>query len=72
FTLEELSKYNGKDGMAAYVAISGTVYDVSAIPEWNNGDHNGYEAGVDATEIIKKSPHGLKVVEKLPIVGTLE
>ncbi|MBC7959232.1 MAG: hypothetical protein H7X94_05125, partial [Vallitaleaceae bacterium] len=46
FTLEELSKYNGKDGMEAYVAISGTVYDVSAIPEWNNGDHNGYEAGV--------------------------
>ena len=30
FTAEELAKYNGQNGQPAYVAIDGTVYDVSA------------------------------------------
>lgn len=29
FTREELAKFNGQNGQPAYVAISGTVYDVS-------------------------------------------
>ncbi len=71
-TLAELAKYNGKDGQPAYVAVDGVIYDVSAYPKWTNGDHNGYTAGNDLTEIIKnKSPHGVAKLKGVPVVGTL-
>ena len=34
FTLEELAKYNGKDGNPAYVAVNGIVYDVTNNAAW--------------------------------------
>lgn len=71
-TLAELAKYNGKDGNPAYVAVDGVIYDVSAYPKWKNGDHNGYSAGNDLTEIIKtKSPHGVAKLNGVPVVGKL-
>lgn len=73
FTLEELATYNGKDGQPAYVAVDGVVYDVTASPEWTNGEHKmGVTAGQDLTDIIKeKSPHGVAILEKFPVVGKL-
>lgn len=72
FTLEELAKFNGKDGNKAYVAVDGYVYDVTDVPPWNGGEHNGYEAGKDLSEEIKtKSPHGPGKLEGVPIVGKL-
>lgn len=72
-TLDELSKYNGKDGQPAYIAVDGIVYDVTSSPKWKNGEHNGFQAGNDLTEQIKNiSPHGLKVLERLNKVGTLK
>lgn len=72
-TLDELSKYNGKDGQPAYVAVDGIIYDVSSSPKWKNGTHNGFQAGNDLTDKIKKvSPHGVKVLERLKKVGTLK
>ena len=71
-TLAELAKYNGKDGQPAYVAVDGVIYDVSAYPKWKNGEHNGYSAGNDLTEIIKtKSPHGVAKLNGVPVVGKL-
>ena len=52
-TLEELEKYDGKDGQKAYVAVEGIIYDVTDIPEWQNGIHNGQVAGKDVTAAIK-------------------
>lgn len=72
FTLEELAAYNGKDGNKAYIAVDGKVYDVTDSPAWANGGHNGFEAGQDLTEAIKKAPHGLKVLDSLTQVGTLK
>lgn len=72
FTLEELAKYNGKDGAEAYVAIDGIVYDLSGLKGWKEGMHNGLEAGKDLSEEIQKSPHGVKKLEGLPVVGTLK
>ncbi len=52
FTLEDLAKYNGKSGMAPYIAYEGVVYDLSAVKEWKNGEHNGMVAGTDATKLL--------------------
>lgn len=71
-TLEELKQFDGKDGNPAYVAVDGVIYDVSNVRSWSNGMHKGYSAGNDLTDIIKnKSPHGVKNLEGLPIVGKL-
>jgi predicted heme/steroid binding protein len=72
FTVAELAKYNGKDGMPAYVAVDGVVYDVSNFPLWQGGTHQGlHQAGMDLTEEIKQSPHGASKIKDLPVVGTL-
>lgn len=72
-TLEELSKFNGKDGAKAYIAVDGTIYDVTDVPPWKGGTHQGkVQAGTDGSEMIKQSPHGKKVLEKLPVVGKLK
>ena len=71
-TLAELATYNGKDGQPAYVAVDGVIYDVSGYAKWKNGEHNGYSAGNDLTEIIKnKSPHGVAKLKGVPVVGKL-
>ncbi|MGL5354376.1 MAG: cytochrome b5 domain-containing protein [Clostridium sp.] len=73
FTVDELAKYNGKNGNPAYVAVSGVVYDVSGVDEWSNGNHKkGITAGKDLTDEIAKAPHKLKVLDEIPMVGILK
>lgn len=73
FSLEELAKFNGKDGSPAYIAVDGTVYDVTDLPPWKDGGHNGFEAGQDLTEAIKtQSPHGVAKLDGVPVVGILK
>lgn len=72
FTLDELATYNGQNGQPAYIAYKGIVYDVSNVPQWKNGTHNGEKAGTDVTNDISRSPHGDKVFADLPQVGTLQ
>lgn len=72
-TLEELAAYNGKNGMPAYVAVNGVIYDMTNSALWRNGMHNGNEAGQDLTEIIMtKSPHGLSTLSRVPVVGKIK
>lgn len=72
-TLEELKAYDGKGDHLAYVAVDGIIYDVTAIPEWKDGIHQGkYKAGQDLTEAIKRSPHGKSALEKAIVVGKLK
>lgn len=71
-TLDELGKYNGKDGNPAYIAVDGIIYDVTESKMWKDGEHNGYTAGKDLTEEIKKiSPHGTSVLKKMKEVGKI-
>ena len=71
-TLDQLKQYDGKNGNPAYVAVDGVIYDVTNVPQWKNGEHNGYSAGNDLTDIIKnKSPHGVKQLNGIPVVGKL-
>jgi predicted heme/steroid binding protein len=72
-TIDELKKYDGKNGNPAYVAIDGTIYDVTNVKEWKNGEHkNGLTAGNDLSKEINSSPHGKDVLKALPVVGRLK
>ena len=72
FTLEELAQFNGKDGQPAYIAVDGVIYDVTNSNAWKNGQHNGFEAGMDLTEEIKNvSPHGIGKLDNVVPVGML-
>lgn len=73
FTIEEVSKYNGKDGMPAYVIINGTVYDTVDVPQWSGGNHFGLVAGVDLTEEFSNChSNSTEILEKLRVVGVLK
>ncbi len=72
-TEQELARYDGQDGRAAYIAVSGTVYDVSTSPYWQNGHHESlHQAGRDLTQELKSAPHVRAVVERFPVAGHLE
>lgn len=71
-TVEELAKYDGKDGRAAYVAVDSLIYDVSTSKYWKNGEHKrGLKAGNDLSAMISKSPHGKNILKKVKVVGKL-
>lgn len=71
-TLEELAKFNGKDGARAYIAVDGVIYDVTDSKAWAGGAHNGFEAGKDLTTDIKeKSPHGVGKLDNVVKIGVL-
>lgn len=73
FTINELQKYNGRNGMAALVAINGTVYDVADVKAWQNGVHFGVMAGKDVTKAFLNchSENKDKILSNLRVVGTL-
>ena len=70
-SIEELATYNGEDGMLAYIAVDGEIYDVTDHPEWTTGEHGGNLAGTDVTEMLKAAPHGLSKLDEVPWVGFL-
>lgn len=72
-TRSELAKHDGRDGRPAYVAVNGTIYDVTSSPLWKAGEHQGsHQAGADLTEELKSAPHVRAVVERFPVAGQLE
>lgn len=72
-TLSELAGNDGCNGRRAYIAVNGTIYDVTESPRWQNGLHPpDHQAGQDLTEELAKAPHVRSVVERFPVVGTLE
>lgn len=72
FTVDEVAKFNGKDGNKGYVIYKGMVYDVTNHPRWTTGEHNNNTAGTDLTDFISKSPHGDAKFKELEIVGKIK
>ncbi len=70
FTSEDLARYNGRDGMPAYVAYKGRVYDVSDSFLWQGGRHQVlHDAGADLTAALEQAPHGEDLLDRFPVVG---
>lgn len=74
-TRKQLADFNGLDGRPAYVAVKGTVYDLTQSRLWRGGIHAPSKgealAGQDLTELLEKSPHGDKHLKDFPVVGWL-
>lgn len=72
FTLEELSKFDGRNGNPTYIAFKGKVFDVSESSFWLGGDHLGaHQAGKDLTAEIELAPHGPENLDRVKYVGDL-
>ena len=72
FTIEELSYFNGRNGIPAYVAVNGIVYDVSSFLRWAGGQHFGLQAGRDLTGAFMGCHQGImERLNKVPKVGVL-
>ncbi len=71
FSLDELGKFDGKEGRPSYVGYKGKVYDVTESSLWIGGDHLGHEAGEDLTEQMEIAPHGEDVIKRMKVVGVL-
>ncbi|WP_024614174.1 cytochrome b5 domain-containing protein [Clostridium sp. Ade.TY] len=73
FTLDELSKYNGSGSNLAYIAIDGTVYDVTGVTGFDKNNHFGVKAGIDATNSFNECHKGNKnLLNNLRVVGVLK
>lgn len=71
-TLEELSRFDGKEGRPAYFGYKGKIYDVSSSKLWEEGSHmKKHPAGTDLTEIMSTAPHGDEKVVLMSQVAEL-
>ncbi len=71
--IDELKKFDGKDGRSAYIAYKGNIYDVTGSKLWKNGSHiNRHFAGEDLTHQMAVAPHADDVMGRYKIVDKLE
>lgn len=72
FTLQELAKFDGKNGNPAYIAVDEIVYDVTFEAVWAGGKHFGLEAGNDLSNEFKKCHENQTILIKLKKIGVLQ
>lgn len=74
FTIEEVARYNGKNGEKTYVVYKDKVYDVTDSDFWSDGEHMGlHEAGNDLTNALEaEAPHESSALDAYPVVGTIK
>lgn len=70
-TIQELTKFNGKDGNPAYVAVNGIVYDVTDNAAWAAASHFGLTAGKDLSSEFASCHSGKAILSKLKVIGKL-
>ena len=67
-TLHDLAQHDGQNGAPAYMAINGTVYDVTKVQLLNDGRHHGVTPGNDVTD---QFVHNKAILNRLQVIGTL-
>lgn len=71
-TLEQLKRYDGREGRPAYIAVDGKIYDVSTEPTWGGATHFGIQAGNDVSKEFKSCHNDMNILSKLKVVGVLK
>ena len=72
-TRSELARFDGREGRRAYAAVNGKIYDFTGSPRWKDGDHEAqHRAGCDLSRDLEAAPHIRAVIERFPVVGSLE
>jgi predicted heme/steroid binding protein len=71
FTVDELSRFDGKGDNPAYVSVNGMVYDVTDQPGWAAGSHFGLKSGLDQTGAYISCHTGQPMIDKLKLIGRL-
>jgi predicted heme/steroid binding protein len=72
FSPGELAEYDGVKKKQIYFAFRGKVYDASGSFLWKGGKHQVlHKAGWDLTGELESAPHGMDLLERLPVIGTL-
>ena len=71
FTPAELARYNGRNGAPAYVAVNGTVYDMTYEPTWGAATHFGLAAGKDLSGAFASCHAGQQFLGRLKAVGKM-
>lgn len=69
FNAAQLASFNGQNGSPAYVAVDGSVYDLSSV--FTSGVHFSHVAGQDLTNAFY-SRHAKSVLLRFPVVGTFQ
>lgn len=70
---DSLERYNGQEGMPAYIAVNGIVYDISESDEWKHGRYLGVKAGVDLSEdLSNESGEILRMLARFRVVGVIK
>lgn len=67
-TRDQLAGYNGQNGMPAYVAVNGVIYDVTTV--FVQGKHFTHLAGQDLTGAFFRQ-HVPSALSGYPVVGQL-
>jgi predicted heme/steroid binding protein len=71
-TLQQLSRFDGKEGRPAYIAYRGYIYDVTDSFLWMGGRHQAlHQAGEDLTDVLDTAPHGEDLLKRIPVIGKL-
>jgi predicted heme/steroid binding protein len=71
-TLQQLSRFDGKEGRPAYIAYRGDIYDVTDSFLWMGGRHQAlHQAGEDLTDVLDTAPHGEDLLKRIPVIGKL-
>ncbi|MBK1809558.1 hypothetical protein JHL18_02715 [Clostridium sp. YIM B02505] len=71
FTMKELSAYNGVGDNPAYIAVNGTVYDITGEKALNQIVATGFRPGTDLSEQFNSGKLSKQLLSNIRIVGVL-